>query len=241
MKIRDRIKSLRRVRAGDLIPNPHNWRTHPQEQQDAIRGVLSEIGYADALLVREVPGGLQLIDGHLRADTTPDQKVPVLVLDLDDAEADKLLTLLDPLGAMAEANKDALETLLAECQTESEAVQMMLDGLAHMTTDEIVENAPELPKSVEQNIKEIEEIKSQRREGNANIAEKNDTEKYLVIVFSSRKEKENTIARLGLPVDERYIPSSAVDIRAKGKSIPIIFSDGKQRKAASSKHSGAGG
>ena len=28
MQIRDRIKELRRVRAGDLKPHPKNWRVH---------------------------------------------------------------------------------------------------------------------------------------------------------------------------------------------------------------------
>jgi len=88
MPIRDRIKDLRRVRAGDLRPNPRNWRTHPQAQQDALRGVLAEVGYADALLARELPdGALELVDGHLRADLDPEQLVPVLVLDVDEAEA----------------------------------------------------------------------------------------------------------------------------------------------------------
>jgi len=131
MKIRDRIKELRRVKASELSPNPKNWRTHPQGQQDALRGVLSEIGYADALLARELPDGtLELVDGHLRAETTPDMEVPVLVLDINQDEANKLLTLLDPMAGMAEANKDALGQLLLECQTESEAVQKMLDALA---------------------------------------------------------------------------------------------------------------
>jgi hypothetical protein len=40
MKIRNRIRELRTVRAGDLVPNPRDWRTHPQAQQDALRGVL---------------------------------------------------------------------------------------------------------------------------------------------------------------------------------------------------------
>jgi hypothetical protein len=30
--IRDRIIELRRVRAGDLLPNPKNWRRHPDVQ-----------------------------------------------------------------------------------------------------------------------------------------------------------------------------------------------------------------
>jgi ParB-like chromosome segregation protein Spo0J len=85
MHVRDRVKELRRVRAGDLVPNPRNWRTHPQAQQDALRGLLAEIGYADALLVRELPDGrLMIVDGHLRAETTPDELVPVLVLDVNE-------------------------------------------------------------------------------------------------------------------------------------------------------------
>ena len=130
MKIRDRIKELRRVPARQLRPNPKNWRVHPQRQQDALRGVLAEIGYADALLARELPdGSLELIDGHLRAETTPDQEVPVLVLDVDDQEAAKLLALLDPLVGLAETNQDALAELLAGVETESEAVQKVLDEL----------------------------------------------------------------------------------------------------------------
>ena len=53
--VRDRIKSLRRVRAGDLIPHPKNWRRHPAGQAAAMRAALSEIGYAGALLARDLP------------------------------------------------------------------------------------------------------------------------------------------------------------------------------------------
>lgn len=129
--INDRIKELRRVRAGDLSPCPRNWRTHPAAQVAALQGVLSEIGYADALLARELPDGtLELVDGHARQALDPDQVVPVLVLDLDQDEAHKLMTVLDPLAAMAEANEQALGELLAEIQTESEGLQAMLEGLA---------------------------------------------------------------------------------------------------------------
>lgn len=131
MKIRDRIVDFRRVSARDLLPNPKNWRRHPQQQQDALRGLLSEIGYADALLVRETPQGLQLLDGHLRAETTPDMDVPVLVLDLDDAEADKLLVTLDPLASMAEADVGDLRTLLEQVSTGNDAVQTLLNDLAY--------------------------------------------------------------------------------------------------------------
>jgi hypothetical protein len=132
MQIRDRIKELRRVKASQLRPHPKNWRTHPAAQQDALRGILAEIGYAGALLARKLPdGSLELIDGHLRAETTPDVEVPVLVLDLDDVEAAKLLAIHDPLTGMAEANDELLAELLAQVETESDAVQALLDQMLH--------------------------------------------------------------------------------------------------------------
>jgi hypothetical protein len=131
MKIRDRVRELRRVKAGDLVPNPKNWRTHPAGQADALRGILAEVGYADALLARELEDGrLMLVDGHLRAETTPDLDVPVLVLDISEAEADKLLLSLDPLAALAETNAVALDSLLREVDTGSEGLQQMYADLA---------------------------------------------------------------------------------------------------------------
>jgi len=131
MKIRDRIKELRRVKASELHPNPKNWRTHPKQQMDAIRGVLAEIGFAGAELARELPdGSLQLIDGHARAEIAGDAVIPVLVLDVTEHEADKILATFDPLGSLAETNAIALDELLREVETGNEALQKMLADLA---------------------------------------------------------------------------------------------------------------
>src|SRR3990170_1981475 len=137
MIIRDRIKELRRVRASDLRPNPRNWRTHPAAQQDALRGLLAEVGYADALLVRELADGtLLLIDGHLRAETMPEAVVPVLILDVDEAEADKILLTLDPLAGMATTSREQIESLLDDVETESDAVRALMDEIAREYRDE---------------------------------------------------------------------------------------------------------
>jgi ParB-like chromosome segregation protein Spo0J len=151
MHIRDRIKDFRRVKASQLRPHPKNWRTHPAAQQDALRGVLAEIGYADALLARQLPdGSLELIDGHLRAETTPDAEVPVLVVNLDDAEAAKLLALHDPLAAMAEADEDVLRELLDGMETESDALRAVLDDLlGEPPGDEKEDEPPPSPSDVD--------------------------------------------------------------------------------------------
>jgi ParB-like chromosome segregation protein Spo0J len=131
MNIRDRIKELRRVPADQLQPNPKNWRKHPESQANALRGVLAEVGIASAVLARETPeGGLMLIDGHLRTETLHNAEIPVLVLDVTEEEADKILATFDPLGAMAESDADALRALLEEVETGSQELADMLTALA---------------------------------------------------------------------------------------------------------------
>lgn len=130
MKIRDRIKELRRVPGSQLAPNPKNWRTHPAAQLDALRGVLAEVGFAGAHLARELAdGSLQLIDGHARAEIVGDAVVPVLVTDLTEQEADKILATFDPIGAMAGADKGKLADLMESVRFDSPALEAMLDSL----------------------------------------------------------------------------------------------------------------
>ena len=129
---RNRIKALEYVNAADLTPHPGNWRDHPAAQAEALKGVLAEVGIAGALLAyrsERQGGALVVIDGHLRKDAAP-QQWPVLILDVDDAEADYLLATHDPLAAMATADAGALDALLSSVQSGEEAVQQMLAELA---------------------------------------------------------------------------------------------------------------
>ena len=128
--IRDRVVELLRIRAGDLAPHPANWRLHPERQRTALRALLQDIGYADALLARREGDGLILIDGHLRQSLDPDQVVPVLLLDVSAEEADTLLATLDPLAALALPEPEALAALLERVETSSAAVRDLLQDLA---------------------------------------------------------------------------------------------------------------
>jgi ParB-like chromosome segregation protein Spo0J len=131
VNIRDRIKELRRVPADQLQPNPKNWRKHPEAQANALRGVLAEVGIASAVLARETPeGGLMLIDGHLRTETLHNAEIPVLVLDVSEEEADKILATFDPLGAMAESDADKLREVLESVETANHELSEMLAALA---------------------------------------------------------------------------------------------------------------
>jgi len=143
--IADRIKSLRRVRAGDLLPHPKNWRRHPEGQRKAMQAALAEIGYADALLARETPEGLMLVDGHLRAELDPDQKVPVLILNVTEAEADKLLATLDPLAGLAEADLEQIRELAGSIDFDQPDLEAVVAGLLEMDDDLIDVLEVEIP------------------------------------------------------------------------------------------------
>ena len=128
---RNRIKALEYVNAADLTPHPGNWREHGKAQADALKGVLAEVGIAGALLAyrsERQGGALVVIDGHLRKDAAP-QQWPVLILDVDDAEAAFLLATHDPLAAMATADAGALDALLSSVQSGEAAVMAMLAKL----------------------------------------------------------------------------------------------------------------
>lgn len=130
MKLKDRVIELRRVPASQLAPNPKNWRTHPIGQQNALRGLLAEIGITAAAIAVERSEGLVLLDGHLRTELVGDETIPVLIVDLDDDEAAKFLATIDSVGSLATADPEKLEQLLGEISTKSDAVQAMLDGMA---------------------------------------------------------------------------------------------------------------
>jgi len=145
MKILDRVKEYRKVRACDLLPHPSNWRNHSDAQGSALRDLLKEIGFAGAVIARELNDGrLQIIDGHLRVETMGKREVGELVTDLTAEEGEKLLLTYDPLGAMATADQDRLDALLASVRTDSQAVGAMLEKFAGEAAWQIVNQPKEL-------------------------------------------------------------------------------------------------
>jgi DNA modification methylase len=92
-----------------------------------------------------------LIDGHLRRSLDPEQVVPVLVLDLDEGEAELLLTTLDPLASLATPDPVVLADLLDRVKASSAAVRELLESvakgagiaLAHLRADP--DRLPEAP------------------------------------------------------------------------------------------------
>lgn len=131
MKIRNRIKEHRRVLAGDLVPHEQNWRNHPDLQREALKALYAEVGFARSLLAYELPDGrLKLIDGHLRRELDPEMLVDVEVLDVDDAEARKLLLAMDSVAGLAQADQEVVNQLLKITQADSPVLGEFFRSLA---------------------------------------------------------------------------------------------------------------
>jgi len=132
MVMRNKVKELRWVPASELQKNPKNWRRHPDSQRAALHGTVDQIGFTTPLQVRELPdGSLELIDGHLRLEEFGDETLPVVVVDLTEAEAAVALATHDPLAMMAVNDTDSLLALLQETEFDSKVVSELLEAVAN--------------------------------------------------------------------------------------------------------------
>jgi DNA modification methylase len=128
---RSRIVGSGEEAPDQLLANPGNWRVHPKSQQQALAGMLGQVGWVQQVLVNRRTG--HVVDGHLRVALAIRQSapsVPVLYVDLEPEEEALVLATLDPLAAMAGVDDEKLRALLADVSVESEALAAMLVGLA---------------------------------------------------------------------------------------------------------------
>lgn len=127
---RNRIVGYDVVPAEDLLANPSNWRIHPRAQQEALTGVLDDIGWVQEIIVNKTTG--HVVDGHMRVAVaiSRHENVPVKYVELSEAEEKLILATIDPISAMAGVDSEQLDALLQSVNSDNEAVQAMLAQLA---------------------------------------------------------------------------------------------------------------
>ena len=134
---RNRITGHGEEAPDQLLANPRNWRKHPKAQRDALAAVLDRVGWVQDVIVNRTTG--HLVDGHARLDLARQRgeaSIPVVYVELDEAEEALVLATLDPLAAMAEADTDALADLLASVTSEDAALTSMLQELERKSSIE---------------------------------------------------------------------------------------------------------
>lgn len=127
---RNRIVRYEDVDPEQLLANPKNWRIHPRHQQEALAGVIRDVGFVDPVKVQD--GSDLVIDGHLRVSLALRDGVatiPVAYTDLSDDEADLILATFDPLSAMAATDSNAVTALLDGIRSGDDAVTRLLADL----------------------------------------------------------------------------------------------------------------
>lgn len=127
---RNRIVGHGEEAPDQLLANALNWRIHPKAQQEALTGVLEEVGWVQDIIVNKRTGNV--VDGHLRASlaiSKGEAAVPVVYVDLSEAEERLILATIDPLSAMAVTDAEQLASLLGEITVTDASVQSMLADL----------------------------------------------------------------------------------------------------------------
>jgi hypothetical protein len=133
----------------DLLANPANARRHPPAQRDALRGSLDELGWVAPVIVNDVTG--MVCDGHARIEeaiTEGAPVIPVLHIEVSEAEERLFLAVFDPISALAKFDQERLDDLIASIATDNTALNDLLASLS----GEDVDGAPigSTPKPAEQ-------------------------------------------------------------------------------------------
>jgi 16S rRNA G966 N2-methylase RsmD len=128
----------------DLKAHPANFRRHPDSQRIALGESLKEHGYLSAPIMNRRTQ--TLLDGHARVELAVESEerlIPVRVIDVSEAQEQRILASFDRIGSLADQDDGALAALLQVLAASAEGLpagweQGDLDTLlAELGTDEV--------------------------------------------------------------------------------------------------------
>lgn len=137
----NRIVRTGTAKAGSFLANPLNFRTHGFAQEDALSGLLTDVGFVQGVIVnlRTSPrwGRDQnvetLVDGHLRVKAAlardEDLELPVVWIDLEPEEERRVLATYDPIGALAGRDDEVLGRLVEDVKADWAESDLDLDAI----------------------------------------------------------------------------------------------------------------
>src|SRR5688572_21332257 len=127
---RSRIVRYGKIRADQITPHPQNPFKHPIEQRKAVEASFDELGQLLPIIINARNG--YLVDGEERTwlalSQGDDTELDVVYVDLSDDEHLLALTLINPTTKMSTLDRDKLDELLREIDTDNAALQSLLSG-----------------------------------------------------------------------------------------------------------------
>mgnify|MGYP000983985445 CR=1 FL=1 len=129
--------------ADQFTANPLNPRRHPQFQQDSVKASLDTIGWIGVVLENVRTG--YLIDGHERVmqALVNNENVPYIQVDLSEDEELQALASFDYITTMAVYDREQLDALLQQVNSDDARVQEMLASLG--SDNGLYQEPPEAP------------------------------------------------------------------------------------------------
>jgi ParB-like chromosome segregation protein Spo0J len=127
----DRVTGLTREDPASLLAHPQNPKIHPKQQQETLAAAIRDVGYLVPVIVNDRTQ--HVLDGHMRALQAISEgqtTIPVVHVDVpEELEAEVLLT-LDPIAALAVADKANLDALMRQVSSEEAAIQQLFADIA---------------------------------------------------------------------------------------------------------------
>ena len=135
---RSRIVGQGEEAPSSIVPNDRNWRSHPKAQQQAMAGVLDQVGWVSSILVNRRTG--RLVDGHLRVELAlarGEATVPVRYVDLEpDEEAWRAALPMPAGGSSPSSTSVRSRSSLSRRARSSRATASSPSGPTGATNDE---------------------------------------------------------------------------------------------------------
>lgn len=127
---RNRITRYGEEPPDQLLAHEKNWRIHPLGQQEAIKGVLDQVGFVQNVIISERSG--KCLDGHMRiqmAISEGQPTIPITYVDVSEEEEESLiLAALDPVASIAVTDHDKFGELLGTLDNSNEALDLLLSS-----------------------------------------------------------------------------------------------------------------
>jgi DNA modification methylase len=128
----NRIKSYGTQAADQFLINPSNARKHPEKQRQAVKGSLDTLGWVSPVIINANSG--YLVDGHERlwqALSQGDETiVPYIEIELSPEEEAQFLLTFDYITYLAEYDRDMVQSLMSEMNSDNEAIQKLVADMA---------------------------------------------------------------------------------------------------------------
>lgn len=129
---RSRIVRYGKIRADQVAPHPQNPRKHPIKQRQMVEASFDTLGQIAPIMINERNG--YLVDGEERTWLAlaqgPDAELDAVWVDLTEEEHALAITIFDRITNEAYYDKDNLDDLMHQIDTDNAALQSLLASMA---------------------------------------------------------------------------------------------------------------